>query len=216
MVWKKTYDKLESESGSFSRSTKLNKAYDIKLDRFFKDAEKYESTVNFPISAEVQVEFKMNLEGDSDRFKGSEYTRIVVIPLTNETYTLQLDNNKERTLDYNVPSKSLFTMNFFANSINIVLCYVIVFFAARGLIRSNNIYKETIKKYLKTYDDIIINTDSPIDFDANEVVTINEFKELLDLSGTTNNPIMFYENNQGGLFYIRYNEVIYLHIVRNM
>lgn len=211
-LWKREYT-LDIKSKKFNSGTVLNSNIDLDLEKYANDAQAYVNSLATlqSFNFELKVDFIIKLTGSDDRFT-STHTETLTIPLT-DTFSPSVSNAPERITDHDVSNKSLFTVSFFANSLNIILCYVIIFLAIKSILAANTLYKETLNKYLKTYDDIIINTDSPMDFDKYEMLMINEFKELLDLSTNTNIPIMFYENNQGGLFYIYYNNMVYMHVV---
>ena len=213
IIWSSRPNVIDQTTGTFNKSTTINKTMDVYLAEYKAEVERFKATVNEPIVAELRIDFIAHLEGDEERFK-SEYIRSMTIPLSTAIYEIELSDNKEKTSDYNVSNENLFTVSFFANSLLIILCYIIIFFAIKAILVSKSTYKDTINKYFRTYDDIIINTDSPMNFDEYEVLMINEFKELLDLSYNSTIPIMFYENNQGGLFYIFYNNMVYLHVVK--
>ena len=211
-LWHKEYA-LDEKTKGFNASTTVNSTFNLKLQDYANDAHAYVSSLvnTQSFSFELKVDYIVKLAGMDDRF-ASTHTETITIPLT-DTFSPSISNNPERITDHNVSNKNLFTIGFFANSLNIILCYVIIFVAIKSLFAANTIYKQIVNKYLKTYDDIIINTDSPMDFDKYETLMINEFKEILDLSTNTNIPIMFYENKQGALFYIFYNNMIYMHVV---
>lgn len=203
---------IENESDYFNNKLSLEHTYEINLNVYKEEAEKFAETLDIPVSAEIRVDFIYDLIGEDDRFR-SNYIRSMTIPLSDEVFQISLSDNKEKVNDYSVSNDTLFTVGFYANTALIILCYVIIFLAIKVARAAESLYKETINKYLRTYDDVIINTSSPLDFDKYEMLMIDEFKELLDLANNTSSPIMFYENNQGGLFYVFTDNMVYMHIV---
>jgi len=204
---------IGEEKGTINKSSVLQHSYDLRLEEYQAIVDDFSKTVNLPLTAEVRFDFIVKLTGNDNLIKSS-YIRSMTVPLANEYYSISLSNNTEQIKDYRSTNKALFTISFFANSINIVICYIIIFLCIRGMMKAKTAYQETVARYLKTYSDLVISTDSPMSFDDYEIIAIEIFKELLDLAQNTNNPIMFYENNQGGLFYIFYNNMIYLHVVK--
>ena len=55
----------------------------------------------------------------------------------------------------------------------------------------------TLSKILKTYDEIIVNTNNILDINKFNIIEIPEFKEILNLSRELLLPIMNYEVKKG-------------------
>ena len=215
IIWDKPYD-IDQSSGSFSLTQTFEEEYEIKLDKYKKEAQAWAKNKDFQVSAEIRFDFIVELEGENERFdtKKIPYIRSLTIPLSDEVLKISLSDNEVRDNNLNVVNKSLFSISFFANSICIVLCFIIVFLAIQAFFISKSEYQATLDRYFKTYNDIIIKTNSPMNFDDYEILMIDDFKELLDLSVSSNNPVMFYETEiQGGLFYILFNNMVYLHVL---
>lgn len=69
--------------------------------------------------------------------------------------------------------------------------------------------KEEIYKYLKVYDDFIVNTTDVVNEDNYEVIQIEDFKELLTLANNNSTSIFFCYNKNEGIFYIILGEYLY-------
>ena len=65
------------------------------------------------------------------------------------------------------------------------------------------------KKYLRVYDDFIVNINDLIDESKYEVVKIDEFKELLTLANNNSTSILYYSTKRYGLFYVILNDYLY-------
>ena len=214
IIWSKPYRLDDNKTmGTFNSSKAISKTISINLDTYKKAAEEFAKTIDVPVSAEIRIDFTTSLTGTEDRFK-SNYLRSITIPLSDSIYKIELSDNKDKITDYNVSNKSLFTIGFFAASLSIVLCWLLIFLAIKGYLAESSVYLATVNKYLKTYDDLIVNTDSPLKFSDYKNININNFKELLDLASTTNLPIMHYESSRGAIFYIYYHNMIYMHLVK--
>ena len=64
-------------------------------------------------------------------------------------------------------------------------------------------------KYLRTYDDFIVNISDSFDENKYEVVNIKEFKELLTLANNNVTSILYLEQKNKGLFYVQINNYLY-------
>ena len=69
--------------------------------------------------------------------------------------------------------------------------------------------EKEVKKYLRVYDDFIVNVDNLIEEDKYEVVKISEFKEILTLANNNNTSILFYNDKTKGIFYVIINDYLY-------
>ena len=80
----------------------------------------------------------------------------------------------------------------------------------RKLMNRKTWYRHLIDGYLRDYDEAIINTKTPPNLQIyKESITVESFKELLNLAVTTGDPIIYYENEDGAFFYCPKGEIIY-------
>ena len=75
--------------------------------------------------------------------------------------------------------------------------------------RRSAFYRE-LDRYLHTYDDIIVNTTTSLDLSAYKTLTVENFKELLNLSHKTNSPILYWKGHNEAHFYIPQSELLFL------
>ena len=74
---------------------------------------------------------------------------------------------------------------------------------------------DIIKKILKEYDRLIVNTKTAPDTKGKKIVEVDSFDELLDVRDNLKLPIKYYivEEHKESKFYINHEEELYLYVV---
>ena len=81
--------------------------------------------------------------------------------------------------------------------------------------KKNN-YDKRLEKILTEYDRIIVETTTFEKVNPDKIIKIKKFEELVDVRDNLKIPIMFYNvvAHQKSLFYIVYNEKMYLYTLK--
>ena len=99
-----------------------------------------------------------------------------------------------------------------------IVCFICICFLLKKLFKFTNKteYDITLSKILKTYDEIIVNTNNILDVDKYSIIDIPEFKEILNLSRELLLPIMNYEVKKGKetWFYVIKDDILYRFTVK--
>jgi len=211
IVMEKSYI-FDQETDSYTGNCSISKAYDINLDPYKNEFDRFASTVTVPISTEIRVDFIVDLTGENNEFQ-STFKRGLTIPLSEEFYNITMEGDEGKTHEYNSPKKTVFTPLIIITSLIILTSFTGLFIGLKLLLRNKSKYLVLINKYLKTYDDIITNTKTKMDFENYKVIEVENFKELLNLVTNTGLQIMFYEESEKAYFYTLYNDIIYLYLI---
>jgi hypothetical protein len=73
--------------------------------------------------------------------------------------------------------------------------------------------EKKIKKMVKPYDDLIVETKKPPQNSQQEIVEVKNLEDLAKISEIISRPILHFRNDAGNLFFIVENDVLYLHHV---
>ena len=212
-IMEKTYT-IDTETASIkSDKIDVSRSYDLYLEQYQSELEAFAATIDLPVSSEVRVDFIIDLQ--SRNGISGTFVRSVTIPVGTEFYNIDLAGDETRANDYNVPARKISTFT------AIVLSLLGAAFFAAGLklierARNNKSpYRQEIDGYLKNYDEMIINTTSPINFRNYETISVGSFKELLNLSKVVNIPIMYIEEKDAATFYVLNGNLAHLFQVEN-
>ena len=172
-----------------------------------------ESYVDYPIRASITVDFLTTADNDG-QLRGN-FKRSMTIPLTDENFAIAITGEESRNADYYAPKRTSWDYILLAASgIAVIVAVVIAIVTAKKLLSRKTAYRQEVDKYLRDYDDAIINTVTPPDLSIyKEQIAIEDFKELLNLATVTGNPIMYYEYKEGAFFYCTKEEVVYFLLI---
>ena len=207
-ILEKSYS-LDTESASVRADhLTVSRSYDLYLDQYKSELDAFAATIDLPVSNEVRIDFIVDLKS-ADGISSS-FIRSVTIPVGAEFYNIDIVGEKTRANDYNVPARKLSTFMIIVLSI---LCLASFIAALRFIERMRNNkppYRQEIDGYLQTYDDMVINTITPVNLRNYETISVGSFKELLNLAKVVNIPIMYLEEKEYALFYILNNNIAHL------
>ena len=192
----------------------ISRSYDLHLDRYKDELSAFAATVDLPVASEIRIDFIVDL--NSGKGISSSFTRSVTIPVNTEFYNIDIIGDKTREKEYNLPIKKIS----FLWIIILILISAAFFIISLILIKkmrneNKSPYRLEIESYLHTYDDLIVNTATPLSRQSHETIYIENFKELLTLSKRINLPIMYFEEEYSAQFYILNNDVVYLFQIDN-
>ncbi len=78
-------------------------------------------------------------------------------------------------------------------------------------------YDKALKKILREYDRLIVETSTFVDFSDKNVIKLRKFSELLDARDNLKLPIMYHDviKHHKSNFYIKQNKTIYLYVMKS-
>lgn len=175
------------------------------------------------LDARIIYTFKVNTEGSYkglDLIDNSESS--ITITLLNNITNISAKNinndsrgiyvEKELPLVNNVVTLILGIIIFI-----IGIIFLIPLFMAIKLVNINNEFRRTINHYLKIYDDVVVEAESPIEIIDREIIEVKSFYELLDAYQELHIPVVFFEveSNKEAWFTISTDTQIWRYILKN-
>lgn len=199
-VMHKTYILDQSTEVINADSIRIDRTYDIFLEPYKRELEEFALTVNANLIGEVRIDIRVTLKSPEN--EDDTINRGIVIPLSSEVYSIETIGETERTQEHRVLEKALSIWAILALSLVVLAGVAGVLICLKNLLDNRSAYHREVGGYLRSYDEIIVNTTTPIDFKAYRIVLAESFKELLNMSNKANSPILYWENPQGAHFYI--------------
>lgn len=206
-VLEKEYE-IDSKSGRENTDViSMQNKYDLHLEQYRRQLEDFAATVNLPISGEIRVDFIMDLK--SAAFE-SNSIRSMTIPLTTEFYNITISGDKNEVREYYVPVRKLNVWAQIGIVLVILASFWVFFVMVKRIVNNKSLFRQTIDDYLHTYDDIIINSETTVDFSRYENIRINSLKELIQLSMKLDLPIIFVDEKHLARFYVTNENIVYV------
>ena len=144
----------------------------------------------------------------------------VNIPLSKKSIEIALDYKEINRSDYiinEVPKATIDKTNIIITIIFIIFAIISFIKLERQIIKKTNKYNKYVKKILREYDRLIVESSNKISFDGKEIVNLGKFTELLDVHDNLQLPILYnsiYQNKKCE-FYIIHENMIYLYTVKS-
>ncbi len=175
---------------------------------------------NYGVNEEsyLKVYLKVNKNGQKYHLNFQDTsTSGVTIPLSESAVQIKFDDETlNKSNELSLPEEWQFNPLTFSFEI---ITFIIAILALVNLLKLTTIFfkpKTAYDKYLnnilKTYDRLIVETKTKIDFNKYHIFKITEFTELLDVRDNLKIPIMYYNvtKHQKCYFYLKNNDDIYL------
>ena len=216
----KKYVLLDSKKASINNAYKYEIKENIKIDYDYYNNLASSFKTQYAVDTEsylnVYLEIDKKSKEDSQLEINDKSVAAINIPLSQRSLEIKFDvPDTSNTKDVIINGELIF------NNKIIILEVVIILIAIFSLVKIVKIiikikpkktkYEKFIKKILKEYDRLIVETTTLFDENAN-IIKINKFEELLDVRDNLKLPVMHYniENGKRSYFYIKDNNDIYL------
>ena len=181
---------------------------------------------NYGLNTTSYLEVVLNVKGKNldDKFNLNDtYTRSIKIPLAQQEVDIQVASDNSTTVHKLTVKNKLRVSNRLCIAVGIIalliaiICLIkIVNMLLKVYTTKLSNYDRFIKKTLKEYDRLIVNTTTAPDITNFKIVRINSFAELLDVHDNLNLPIRYYviTEHQKSIFYVTHNNEVYVYIVK--
>ena len=144
------------------------------------------------------------------------------IPLSEKAIEINLDASNQSITKQIIPDKEV-NFNMFYLLLEIIFfiptCILMIKMISKLLSAFDiyTAYDKYVRRQLKEYDRLIVETDSPLKTKGLNVIDIKSFTELLDARDNLNLPILYLNiiPHQEGIFYILNNNDLYLLTISN-
>jgi hypothetical protein len=226
-VWEKPYVLLDKKSVDLNNSTgfDINEVVNIDYTKYNNEVSEFRKTLKLPLNAYLIV--KMNVKVFSKADDGSkkiedEGTQDINIPLNQLAFKILQNYESSRSIPVNTDSNDKPNYIFLALGIFTIIIEIslIIFIPSyRNLIfkKDKNSFENVLKKTLKQYGDIIIETTSIVDISNKQIVDIKDINEMIDLEEELRIPILLYRLNtqNEAWFIISHESNIYRYILKD-
>ncbi len=197
----------------------VTNTYNLYLDEYLKILEDFQDQIKIAADGYLEVSSETTFNGTvGGATYDNKYSNVIRIPLSDSVVKIETEDPEEQNAkvyegDLIKTNKVVMTFVIIAN----IVTFAVICLLLRRLFMFTNRskYEKEINKILKTYDDIIVNTNTVLDVYKYNIIEITEFKELLNLSRELLLPIMNYEVKKGEetWFYVVKDDILYRYIV---
>jgi len=167
----------------------------------------------------IYVKLNKAVKNDSQNININESKQMsLTIPLTQKTLEISI-NDTGITGDKSIVKESRVTSANIVFGVLSVVSFIIVVFVIIKLLKLLSVlspkttkYDKYIKKVLREYDRLIVETPTEPKYEETDVIKINRFEELLDARDNLKRPIMYHNlvSHQKCHFYIENGNTMYL------
>lgn len=222
----KEYTLLDTKTKKLVNETKLGILENIKIDYGYYNqlANSFKSTYGVDINSYLNVYLEVKPQTDEkSEYEIKEINKVSLrIPLSEKAIEIHLDaGNQSVVKQLMAKGKVIFSLKYLILEILFFIptCIFLVLIIRRVLIITNRytLYDRFIRKTLKEYDRLIVETNSSLKTKGYNIVEVKSFVELLDAHDNLQLPILYLntKEHEEGIFYIINNNDIYLYCVNN-
>ena len=203
------------EENSYSTSG----SYDIYLNDYVAVLNDFQKEVKMAVDGYLEIKSETVFNGSQSKINyNNSYTNTLKIPLSSSVIQIDKATSTPKTgyvytTDLAKSNSSVLTYII----VVAVLLFLIICILLRELFIATNTdeYEKALNRFLKVYDDIIVNTTNMANLEEYNLVEVEEFKEMLNLSRELLLPIIKYEYKRGSetWFYIIKEKILYRYIL---
>lgn len=199
-VWHKSFVLLESKSDTVIKNNNMiSENYQLDFGYFNQLVADFKSELRINIDATLSVYMTINydIEVEDEVLSRTQVLRLD-IPLNLATFKITTTlTETEVDAVYNVQEQddSIAVIPFIIGSITFTLSLVFLINETMKLLRLNKKteYVNKLNKILKSYGDIIAESDNLPDYSKLDVINITNFEDLVDIENEMRIPIIYYE-----------------------
>jgi len=217
LVDKKKIEMRNSSSQQIKEPLKIDYNYYNDIVNDFRAAYGLSTDNKFVIYMQVDKNNKNSV--DEVQLTNSNYMSFSV-PLSEKSVNIKMTYNELDETSYIVNKADFVLSNIFTLVASVVSVALSVFFMIKCLRlylsnREINHYDKYVKKVLREYDRLIVETSNFPDIKGLNVVEVDKFTEMLDVHDNLKVPVMYYvvKENEKCYFYIKHDNMLYLKTV---
>ena len=198
----------------------INEKFQINYSEYNQFANEYRAKLGLDTNSYLKIYLSVKRtpsDGSKYIFKNDTVKlNEVIIPLTEKAIQITIDS-KNNVLKDQISGKEETSINYIIVGVIGVL-FILTLIFLRVIIKSiikmkrkRSTYDKYVKKVLKEYDRLVVETKTIMDFSKCNVIKVLEFTELLDVRDNLKVPINYYciEKHIKGVFYIKSDDDIY-------
>lgn len=213
-------DKIIYESKDLIKKESLESEKISFVDNYKIDYQKYndltnEFKTNYGISAKCTVEVNYNIDYTSlnNKIKGNRIMSLT-IPLSEQMINITKSDNVNNNADYIIQAtdKPINKILFFISIIFLTMAIIFLVTIITTIIKNEKSiskYDKFLRKILRDYDAYITET-SEVNYDSNKnVISVNSFKELLDVRNNIEKAIIYIKMDNNNSKFLIIDDEIY-------
>lgn len=220
-LFNKEYVIKEKQTKKMNNSGEIliNENVQIDYSEYNQLANKFRASYGVDSNSYLKVYLSVKKESDPEsKYQLNETLKLseLVIPLTERAIEINIDS-KNTEIKNQISGKEETSINYIIVGVIGVL-FILTLIFLRVIIKSiikmkrkRSTYDKYVKKVLKEYDRLVVETKTIMDFSKCNVIKVLEFTELLDVRDNLKVPINYYciEKHIKGVFYIKSDDDIY-------
>ena len=202
----------------------IHEKIDLDYDYYNSIANNFRQNYGLNTTSYIEVVMTVYSKTLDDKFDlNDKYTRSIKIPLAQQEVDIQAGDDDSNYIHKVIVKNKLLVSNRLCITIGII-SFVIAIICLTKIVNmiikvytpKMSKYDKYIKKILKEYDRLIVNTTTAPDIHDFRIVRINRFEELLDVHDNLSLPIRYYiiTEHQKSIFYISHNNEVYVYIIK--
>ena len=221
-LYRNQYTILDTKNKNLRGSNELviNEKFQLDYGYYNQLANKFRSSYGIDTNSYLKVYLNVDKKtSDTVKYKISENSNIteITLPLSEKAIEINIDSNSNNS-NNQVTTDDKYHINF----INIILFIIflllsllfikIIIKSAIKMSSKRSTYDKYIKKILKEYDRLVVETRNVINLKEYNIINVSKFSELLDVRDNLKIPIIYYcyLEHIKGMFYVKNDNDVYL------
>lgn len=202
----------------------IHETIDIDYEYYNNIANTFRQNYGLNITSYLEVIINVKSHNLDDKYDlNDNYSRSIKIPLAQQEVDIQVDDDKTSSVHKVIVKNKLLVSNRLFVTIGVVALIIAIICLMKIVNMILKVYTPKISKYdryikkiLKEYDRLIVNTTTAPNITDFRIVRINSFAELLDVHDNLNLPIRYYviTEHQKSIFYVAHHGEVYVYIVK--
>ncbi|MBR3210129.1 MAG: hypothetical protein IKF82_07710 [Bacilli bacterium] len=221
VFFRKEYSLTERVEQKIENAKKfaINKVVNIDYGYYNALANNFRKSYGVNSRSDFVVKLKLKYNNNDDMKISESRDMSLTIPLTENEVTIATDTSTIKNEPKFVLGKRHIVIDSSRKLVASVLMSLLsvslliyILMSLFGIIVSKNKYDLFIKKILKEYDRLIVNTTTAPTLVKTKVIDVNSFQELLDVRDNLSIPIMYYveEEHKKCIFYLNHDNEIFI------
>lgn len=207
IIYEKEYVLLDKKKVSNNTiKNEIKKSVDVDYNTYNELVNKYKLDLKMQVDAELKVVMSINYKNDL-MDKKEEITMNIPLSVNTLNITSSYDKGHHEEIIREIDNKYIFII------ISLVLFCLSVgtlIYSLNYVFASKEDYKEyKLKKILSYYETMIVEVNEKLINNNYEIISINYFKDMIDLNMQMHLPIMYYKND--GLFVVKSENTLYVY-----
>ncbi len=220
--FEKSYVLVGKEKGMLNEEYNYNIHKDVVIDYGYYNslANNFKKSYGVNSKSKFVVTMKIKCANNSEAVKINNNNELTLtIPLSESEVNIVLDSSKLNNQNHQISTDSHIVITDKRKLIVAVLLGLISILLFTHIVITlfelkprKNKYHKLIRKILREYDRLIVNTPTRPTVTGNKVVDVETFQELLDVRDNLKEPIKYYVSNKNeeSIFYLNHENELYV------